>query len=287
MGLKIAHTKWHLARYRHHRGSWRLVCALLLAAVSALSSARAEDDNTVFFYSPETNINNYNALKTEFDGYFSRFGAQRFQPFSERETFEKFMDKSMAGLSLMSSWHYRHLANKVYWNPVLVGISKGRTTQKHILFAPKNRADLADLKGATVATSGTRDYTRTLLLDILGQDQVALVNSFKLLVVPKDIDALMSVSFGVAKAAVATESGADMLSRINPKQFGALVVIGASRESLLPILVVPQEPTPEHTAMIKIIIEMGADPEGRQRLMMLGLDGMQKLKPAEREGLLK
>jgi len=237
-----------------------LLCSVLvLTGDQTVGSPPGEPpEATVFFFSPETNINNYSALKSEFDSYFSSFGKLKFQPFSDRAVFEKFLAERPAGLFLMSSWHFKQLRDKTAWNPVLVGVLKNKTTQKHLLYARKNIAEAALLRGATIATAGTREYTLTLLHQILGAEARDLIASFKLLVVPKDIDALMAVSFGMASAAVATESGAERLSRTNPKQLSSLRLLQTGSESLLPVLVAPLKANARTRELITVLGGMGA-----------------------------
>jgi hypothetical protein len=43
----------------------------------------------IYFYSSETNINNFKSLKMEFHRYHSKFGLYEFQPFSARHVFEE------------------------------------------------------------------------------------------------------------------------------------------------------------------------------------------------------
>ncbi len=53
-----------------------------MLAVMVLFAAMGQvmgESPTVYFFSPETNINNFSSLKTEFDTYFGDKG--KFQPF--------------------------------------------------------------------------------------------------------------------------------------------------------------------------------------------------------------
>ena len=241
---------------------------------------------TIFFFSPETNVNNYGALKSEFDSYFSTVGTLKFQPFSSRTHFEAFLAKRPDGLFLMSSWHYQQLVQKDEWNPVLVGVLKGKTTQKHLLFAPKELKSVRELGNLTIAASGSREFSETLLREILGEDADVIMETIEILVVPKDIDALMAIGYGVAGAAIATENGVKKLSQINPKQLELLHPLGVGPDSLLPVVVVHQDASMAVLQkIITILQKMGAEAEGRQRLKMLGLDGMIRLAPAHKEAL--
>ena len=124
----------------------------------AVSHGAADSKYTVYFYSPEANINSFRSLKIEFDTYLSSFGPYQFQPFNDGKTFEKFIAGKTDGVFLISSWHYKNLKVNVPLEPVLVGISKGRLSQKRVLAAKQTRKNLASLKGQTLASAGSREY---------------------------------------------------------------------------------------------------------------------------------
>lgn len=259
---------------------------MLLAAAGACAwrDVRAQEKSplTVFFHSPETNVNNFSVLKGEFDTFLAPLGGHKFQPFSDRDTFEKQLAARPRGLFLLSSWHYRQLAAKTALDPLLVGHARGKATQKHQLFS--HTQNLADLRGQKIATAGTRDYTLTLLHDMLPGQQ-PLIATLNLLVVPKDIDALMAVGFGAARGAVATENGAEKLAKLNPKQRESLKQIGDGRESLLPVLAATRGADTDVRNLAKVFAGMDATPEGRSRLQLLGLEAMRELN-AEQTGRL-
>ena len=271
--------------------SWlRAWASLLLAAPLCLPpnhATMAGAGITIYFFSPETNINNFSSLKGEFDSFFAGVGHHKFQPFRDRESFETALKDYRPGLFLMSSWHYSQLPDKTRWEPVLIGTLKRLTTQRHVLCSKKAVESLPALSGRTIASAGTREFTLNLLLQILGRDQLPLVNSLNVLTVPKDIDALMAVGFGVAQAAVTTESGLDKLFQTNPKQHEQLRALATGPESLLPVVVAPADAGADCQALISVLQSMAADPEGRQRLRMLGLEGWQPVEEAQRKLLRK
>ena len=245
--------------------------ALFLLFV-AVSHGAADSKYTVYFYSPEANINSFRSLKIEFDTYLSGFGSYQFQPFNDGKTFEKFIDGKTDGVFLISSWHYKNLKVHVPLEPVLVGISKGRLSQKRVLAGKQTRENLASLKGQTLASAGSREYTQNLLRQMLGEEQTELVESLKILTVPKDIDALMAVGFGMAQSALTMESSLAKLSVLNPKQYQRLNRLATSEEILFPIIAAPKQSDDKIKTLLAVIEEMGTRPEGRQKLKMLGLD---------------
>ena len=263
--------------------------ALAVACLGApgLRSTRAQAAGaTIHFYSPETNINNFGTLKSEFDAFFAGAGGHKFQPYGDRATFEKALAGN-AGLFLMSSWHYPQLATKAAWQPMLIGQLREKITQRHVLCTKKEVANFAALKGAKVRAAGNKDFILTLLGELLGPEHRALIAGQKVLEVPKDFDALMALSMGEAQAAVATESGLDTLAKTNAKQHAALVQLAKGPERLLPVVVASAQPDAASQALLKVLAGMGADPEGQQRLRLLGLDGLVTITAAQRNELRK
>jgi len=255
-------------------------------AVGGLGLARLQAAGsppvTLFFYSPETNVNNFSVLKAEFETYLAPMGGHRFQPFSDRETFEKQLASGADGLYLLSSWHYTQLAARHPLQPLLVGHARGGPIQRHLLFSQES--DPSMLRGRRVATAGTRDFARNLLREML-PGQVDLADSIDLLVVPKDIDALMAVGFGAAQAAIATEGGLEKLARINPKQAKGLQPMGKARESLLPVVAAARGIDGALADLLKLLSRMDAGPDGRSRLQLLGIDALRELDDAQKRRL--
>ncbi|MDD5276297.1 MAG: hypothetical protein PHR16_09465, partial [Methylovulum sp.] len=82
-------------------------------ALLCIPLAPASTTETVFFYNPESSVDNFAALKAEFDDYLSGKGGYSFQPFSERSTFESTLAGKPDGVYLLSSWHYAQLNSKI------------------------------------------------------------------------------------------------------------------------------------------------------------------------------
>lgn len=263
--------------------------ALAVAALGAthLRLARAQSTGaTIHFYSPETNINNFGTLKTEFDGFFAGVGGHKFQPYGDRAAFEKALE-SGAGLFLMSSWHYPQLAAKAAWQPTLIGQLREKFTQRHVLCAKKGTVGMGALKGAKVASVGNKPFTMNLLADLLGAEHRALVPEQNVLPVPKDIDALLAIVFNTAQGAVVTEGGLDRLAKTNARQHEALAQLAKGPERLLSIVAGPAQPDAACQALLKVLVGMGADPEGQQRLRLVGLDALAPVTDAHRAILRK
>ncbi len=268
-----------LVRCRSVTTYYMLISLFLLMS---LSKVFADSTYTVYFYNPETNINNYTLLKGEFDKYLSNYGPFKFQPFSDRKTFEKFfLTKQRDGIFLLSSWHYHDLLGKVPIEPVFVGFLKGKTTQRKILSANENITSIDSLKGKSIASAGNEEYTKNILIQMLGKEKKDIIDSIKILTVPKDIDALMAVGFGIASSALTAEVSFEKLLTINPKQYGMLNQL-ASTETLLLLVAAPKQFDENVGLLLSIIQDMVSSVDGKMNLRIISLDGWKKVGNTER-----
>jgi len=259
-----------------------IIAVLLIGMVvfSVLSSG--EGKIKIYFYSSETNINNFKSLKMEFDRYLSRFGPYEFQPFSARDVFEKQVKGKDNCLLLLSSWHYRHIHKELGLLPDLTGMRAGKKYQRKILVADQEAPDIMSAKPGLVASASSLEYTLSVLR---GMFKKPVEHPFNVLTVPKDIDALMSVGFGMAKMAFASGNAFEELKGVNPKLGSKMKVVAEGEEDLLLIVASPQNFGGDRTPLIDMIKNMSMDPEGIKRIRMLGLDGWQELDASDRTKL--
>jgi hypothetical protein len=259
-------------------GILTLAAMLFLASVVffVIPSVSANSDKIhIYFYSSETNINNFKSLKMGFDRYLSRYGPYEFQPFFARDDFEKHIKGKERCLLLLSSWHFRSINEAYSLSPVLAGVRDGQKYHKRLLVTIGKDANLDALNTGPIASASSEQHTNDILRGMLKEKfDEAQIN---ILTVPKDIDALMAVGFGKTKSAMTSQNSLKQLERIHPKLCAKMAVLAESEESLLLILAVPESFETEAKGMMNIFDEMPADPDGKEKLGMLGLDEWQPL----------
>ncbi len=258
-----------------------LAASLFFYFIISVLSAKEITAPTIYFYNPEANINNFALLKKETDSYLSKFGDYSFQPFNDKNIFEDSVSGNKEALFILSSWHYNTLREKYPVKPVLIGVSKGKSTHKKVLSVKKNIKNITSLKGKKIASAGNREYTRNILMQIMGINSGEIADSLKIMPVPKDIDALMAVGFGMAAAALTTEESLGKLRKMNPKHYQRLGQLGRSRELLLSVVAVPRHLNTDDHPLIRILSKMGTESKNKNMLRMIGLDGWRTLTQKE------
>jgi len=250
---------------------------VLIFIIESYCPAYSEEKVFIYFYNPETNINNFATLKTSFDLYLTEQKGYYFQPFDDRDNFEKVVKQEKDNIYLLSSWHLKALQKQnIPLEIMLIATSKGNTLQRKVLSAKKG-INLEMLKNTVVAGAGSEQYIHSVLLQILGEQQENLLKEIKILTVPKDIDAVMTVSFGMATAAVSAESSLDKLAVINPNQFQQLHSLGFSEKNYLLVAAILKKSELRKNQIFNILGKMAESPEGEKSLKLLGIDGWRPL----------
>lgn len=253
---------------------------LLWLGLFSTGSLSAGELYNLYFYSSESAINNYQSLKTEFDRFLQQKGAYQFQPFSDLATFEAFIAGKQDGVLMISQWHYERIAKKHQLVPLLVGTRDDKTTVSRILVGQKPAR--SQLKGV-VATALSSTIARDILARMIGTHQTQALDFLQ---VPKDIDALMSVGFGMADYALATEDGLAQIAKLNPSLQQQLEVTAQGEKTLLLIVAIPNTQKNAAKHLLAVMESMAAENDGIKGMHMLGIDHWRQ--PGQIEiGLLK
>jgi ABC-type amino acid transport substrate-binding protein len=240
-------------------------------------SARSSAVPNIYFYNPETNVNNFATLKAAFDTYLLSHGGYYFQPFENKEKFEAVIHENKGDIYLLSNWHLKALQQKnVPLKVALVGMSKGQAMQRKVLSAKKDITNVTMLKNTVIAGAGSEEYIYSVLKQIFGKEQEPLLKDIKILIVPKDIDAIMAVGFGMASAAISAESSLDKLAMINPNQFKELHGLGFSEKDYLLVAATLKKPEQQEAQLLEVLRKM-SEGSGEENLRLLGIDDWRAL----------
>lgn len=219
------------------------------------------DTQKVYLYTTEINTNNFKSLKVSFDTYLGKYGNYEFQPFNNKKTFEKYL-KDKNSIVILSSWHYRKIAKEYNLEAMLVAQKKGSIYDTKILVGQKN----SSLAGV-VTSAYDKEYTNNLLSDLTNNQSAKL----SVLVVPKEIDALMSVGFGMSRFALVSKESFTLLKEINPFLSKSLKIYGESAPKYRMLLACNKIDEKKNN-LISIFKNMGLTERGKNILNMIGAD---------------
>ncbi len=231
----------------------------LILFILLLSSGLFADSKKIYFYTTEANVNDFKSLKVTFDQYLSQYGDYDFQPFNKKEIFEQFL-KNQDIIVILSSWHYKQIAKKYDLEAKLVALKKESMTDTKIIVGKKG----LQFDG-TITTTYSQDYSRKLI-DTLIQN-----NSLNILNVPKEIDALMSVGFGLSKFALVSKDSFELLKNVNGFLAKQMTIYKESKPNFR-MLIASKLKNQYSKECINLFKSMNSDLYGKKILNLLGID---------------
>lgn len=249
------------------------VALLTLLLLGVPSAALSQETLTIYFYNPEINTTRNVVLKTAFDQYLKEKGRFQFQPVDNRRTIETLIQNEQDAIFMISNWHFDQLKNiSAPARPVLRGIKNGSDTYRKFLVV---RNANANTESMTIATSGSSLFSKSILADIYPNHTPEQLAKPNFLLVPKDIDALMAVGFGLADAALASELSLETLSTLYKTQHQQLHILGNSRPLKRLLVIHHATDSAIKTEAVAALNDMSQSSKGLQALHILGLNGWQ------------
>jgi len=251
-----------------------LACLMMILSATQVNPAQSER-LPILFFSSETNVNNYKSLKMEFDEYLLALGPYELQPFSDRAVFEEHLKEASGGLVLLSAWHYRNIFADYSLKPLLAGARGGSKYQRAILVAKGSppRDDWTTL--VPIACAASIQHARSLLGE-MAQNKT-LAESMRILTVPKDVDALLSVSLGMSRSALASERSLEDLRGLSSGLHAQMKIIAHTNQSLFLVLAGRGNSKAQSTELLRIVGQMASNPKGKELMGMIGLDAWEEL----------
>lgn len=239
----------------------------------------------VLYFDAESSVNNFQSLKSQFDGYLSTRGPYAFRPCPSRDEFERTIPGAPGDIVMCSGWHFRHLRSDRPLEAVLVGVNKARPVNKKILCMKRAAQAIASLPGRPIAGAGSEAFMRNMLVGMVGKEHRQAIEAAKVLIVPKDIDALMAVGYGMATGAFVSEKSFDQLQRVNPTLAGQLTTVARSEEILRLVVAARPGYGADVSKFLEVVSGMQNTPDGERGLQLLGLDGWKRLSETEQKAL--
>lgn len=256
---------------------WLVWLCLLFLPLTLAAETNQSATITVYHYNPESYSGRSLVLKSTFDRYFETSKLLQMQPVEEKQTFHNVVIEQKPHLYIVSDWDFQQL-KKLNPNitPYLRGKKNGDSYFLKYLVSSTNK-NTNNLLRPTLAISGSKEYTQFILNSMNYQDGASPLKNPRHLPVPKDIDALLAVSFGLADAALATENNVEKLSQLYQKEYQQLQILGVSEPQKRMVVAIDKHHYKSLKRALEIIEAMDTNNEGKLSLNLLGLDGWQRL----------
>lgn len=210
----------------------------------------------VYFYTLDNSISNYKMLKVNFEEYLSKFGNFEFQAFSDKKSFEEKLKKENA-IAVLSSWHYDNISKYYNLEAKLVA-----TKEKNIYTSKVLVGFDSKVSNGIIASCYDEEYTKKVLNNSINEN-------LSLIKVPKEIDALMSVSFNISSFAIVSKDSFELFSKINKTLAKNMIVI----EEFNPTYKMLIASKSKQNSFANIFKNMYNSTDGKKILDLLNIDG--------------
>lgn len=236
----------------------------IISIVFILSVILFAEPSKIYYYTSGKNIEDFKSLKIKFDKYLSQYGEYEFQPFSNKEVFEDFLEEGNA-LVMLSSLHYVQIAKSKELNAICVAQNKKNIRDTNIVVGHKNAT-----LGGTITTAFSRKYTKKLLRQTIGS------SNLNILKVPKEIDALMSVGYGMSQFAAVSKRSLLLLQKTNKVLMKNMHIYSESDPTYKMLVAMNKNDNKKNT-YIRIFSMMQKSKKGREVLKLLNIDNIVRL----------
>lgn len=216
------------------------------------------DSTKIYFYTTETNINNYKSLKIDLNSYLKEFGDYEFQPFNNKDIFEKHLDDENS-IFIISSWHYKKLASTYNLKAVLIAQKGNSIKDKNLLIS-----NYYSKSSNILASAFDKEYTKEILQNYKQK------NSLNILRVPKELDAIISLSLGMVDYAIVSRDSLEYIKTKNPVIVKKIKIVNDNHENYR--MVVCKKYIKKHEKIINILKNMHKNKKGNKQLKFFGID---------------
>ncbi len=220
----------------------------------------------IYLYIPAMNTSDFKSLKINFDTYLHQYGDYELQPFNDRDIFEYYL-RSNSAVVIISSWHYNEIATTYHLHAHLVGRKNGSITDQMVLVGPRN-----SIFQGVVTSAFNPLYTQNLLQNIPQHKK------FSVLQVPKEIDALMSVGFGMSAFALVSKESFSLFQTLNPALAKDLNIHN-ELQSQYRMFLASNSMDESTQNIIEIFKTMDQSQEGEAILNIIGMDQLTPFEP--------
>jgi ABC-type amino acid transport substrate-binding protein len=244
-----------------------------------IAAPRQPGTSLLYFFSPDWRPPDLGKLTAAVEKAFASGGVPiSFQAFTRYEDFERQVAEAPPEFLIAPAWLADSppgLSLTVIAHP----LHHGKSTYRKALMTRPGIDSIDDLaRGSIAATvhsmsNGSPDA-------VLGAFHLA-VDSARVVPVPKDIDALLALSFGQVDAALVTSQQYEELAKTSPAEAERLRVLAFSPEVGLPPVFASAKADPWLTERLRdLLLRLPEVPEGADVLAMLGFDGFVAEVPA-------
>jgi hypothetical protein len=235
----------------------------------------------LLYYNPDSDYQVLIEMVSSFNQFLRSSGVNvEFQAVSRSAVLEDQLSNTTSWYAIVSSAYLKDAKNRKDvpgLEPLMVPSLYGKTHfSKLLVTTSAGQSAQGSWRGKRIAAAATDSDPKRAVQAIVRTLKDNGINTDGAVVVPvsKDIDALLSLSFGQADAALVAPSSLEVLKRIQRTAAERTKIIATTKPSLYPPFcsVAGRPGAADVQAMVTLLEKMSRDPAGKQVLRALGFD---------------
>ncbi|MCB1191842.1 MAG: hypothetical protein H7A23_06660 [Leptospiraceae bacterium] len=234
-----------------------------------MSSLFSDKQNIVYF-DPDGNLRNIAGIQAEGNKYFQSISSElNFLVIGNRQVIKKEIENLQPPIMLVQFFYYLDNKSSLHLKPHFVFLSEGSITYtKKVITMNQDIQSLKSLDKKIVASSLSKSGFKKLLGNVN--------QNWRLLTVPKDLDAIMGLKFKQADAAIVSNNSLAAFSKIDPVDTKNIRTLYTTKEIYLPIGVVTKfsKNDKDISKIFLSIKNIKQSKEGKSFLEMLNFNGI-------------
>lgn len=225
------------------------------------------EEFTIIYFDPDGNLRNITSLQSEGNKYFQSIAPEiNFLVIASEQILTTELEKLKPQIMIVQSLYYTRQKNSLGFRPFYIFLAKdNHLYHKKIISMNPDLKSLDDLDKKIVASALPKDTTK----ELTGGER-----NWKILTVPKDMDALMAIKFKQADAALVAESSLDSFKKLDPTDAQSINAIFTTKSIFQPLVVTTKYSTNKDLVnkVTDTLKKMKTDTNGLSFLKMMNFD---------------
>lgn len=244
----------------------RSLFKILILVLILFTSLNAEEFNIIYF-DPDGNLRNITSLQSEGNKYFQTISPEiNFFVIASEQILNTEIDRLKPQFMIVQSLYYSRQKGSLGFKPYFIFLTKENYFyHKKIITMSLEIKTLDDLDKKVVASALPKEITK----ELTGGER-----NWKILTVPKDMDALMALKFKQADAALVAENSLESFKKLDPADSQNKNPIFTTKSIFLPLGVSTKFTTNKEllAKLTETIKKIKADANGSAFIRMMNFD---------------
>lgn len=236
----------------------------------------------VFLFVPEFDSKRVDSFKSDLQIMLSEAGNYNVEIINSKDHLSERISTNPSSIFIVSSYYYKPFFLETSFQPLLVGEYKGSKTHTKVFLTKKETPNIELLSNTAFSSVGMEGYLRSILSDILlSRGQSDISQSVLVTTVPKEMDALINLSFGMIKSCLVSQDTISQFAQISAQQLANLKYVAQSKPIFNPLIIMPSNVMTNNPDLFAFFNSLATLPAAQKMLSYIGIETLKPILESE------